>query len=136
GLAGAFVVAMMFGVAVHVGEATLPASEILAALAVIVLGGILIRPHAPHPVIALILFVTAGFVHGYALGESIVGAEATPLFAYFLGLAVIQYAIALGALFMVRTIGVRREPALTRLIGAGMAGLGLAILLQQLAPGA
>jgi urease accessory protein len=135
-LAVGFVAAMMVGVAVHVGEATLPASEVLAALAVILLGAILIRARALHPAVILILFVIAGFVHGYALGESIVGAEPTPLVAYFLGLALIQSAIALGALFVVRTIGVRSEPALVRLIGAGVAGLGFAILVQQLAPGA
>src|SRR6266545_6897017 len=78
GLTVGFVVAMIIGVAVHVGEATLPGSEVLAALAVIVLGAILIRPRAPHPAVALTLFIIAGFAHGYALGESIVGAEPTP----------------------------------------------------------
>jgi urease accessory protein len=136
GLVIGFVVAMMIGVAVHVGEATLPASEILAALAVVVLGAVLIRPRPLPAAVAVVLFAVAGFVHGYALGESIVGAERTPLLAYFIGLAVIQCAIALSALFAVRVLGARREPALARLIGAGVAGLGFAVLLQQLAPSA
>jgi urease accessory protein len=135
-LAVGFVLAMMLGVAVHVGEATLPASEMLAALAVVVLGGVLIRPRPLHPAIALVLFTAAGFLHGYALGESIVGAEPAPLLAYFVGLAVIQSAIALGALFVVRAVSARTEPALARLVGAGVAGLGFALLVQQLAPAA
>jgi len=134
-LAIGFVAAMMVGVAVYVGEATLPASEILAALAVVLLGAVLIRPRPLHPAIALALFTAAGFLHGYALGESIVGAEATPLLAYFAGLALIQSAIALGALFAVRALSAGAEPALARLIGAGVAGLGFALLVQQLAPG-
>ena len=134
-LAIGFVVAMMIGVAVHVGEATLPANEILAALAVVVLGAALIRPRRLHPAIALVLFTAAGFLHGYALGESIVGAEPAPLLAYFVGLALIQSAIALGALFVVRAVSARGEPALARLVGAGVAGLGFALLVQQLAPG-
>ena len=42
------------------------------------------------------LFALAGLLHGYALGESIVGAEPAPLAAYLIGLAVIQSGIALG----------------------------------------
>jgi urease accessory protein len=37
----------------------------------------------------LALFVMVGLIHGYALGESIYGAERTPLAAYPVGLAVI-----------------------------------------------
>ncbi|MCK6452758.1 MAG: HupE/UreJ family protein [Alphaproteobacteria bacterium] len=46
---------------------------------------------------AIALFSLAGLLHGYAYGESIVGAEPAPLVAYLLGLACIQYAVALGA---------------------------------------
>ena len=46
---------------------------------------------------ALALFAVVGLIHGYALGELIYGAERTPLYAYLLGLAVIQSAIALAA---------------------------------------
>ena len=53
---------------------------------------------------ALVLFAMVGAVHGYALGESIYGAEPTPLYAYLLGLAVIQSAIALAAATVARSI--------------------------------
>ena len=78
-----------------------------------------------------------GVIHGYALGESIYGAERTPLYAYLIGLAVIQSVIALAATHVTRSL-VRRSPDLSavRLVGAGITGIGLAILMQQIIPGA
>ena len=78
-LAVGFVLAMMAGVAVHLHGATVPAAELLVALSVIVLGAILLRtPQLPVSA-ALGLFVLVGLTHGYALGESIYGAERTAL---------------------------------------------------------
>ena len=129
-----FVAAMTAGVAVHLREATVPASEILVALSVIALGATLVLRKALPPGAALGLFVIAGLVHGYALGESIVGAEPTPLAAYLIGLAVIQAAIALGAMMLVRLVAhpAWGDLAPVRLVGAGIAGVGLAILVQQI----
>jgi urease accessory protein len=136
-LAIAFVLAMVAGVAVHLHGTTVPAAELLVALSVIVLGVVLLRvPQLPVSG-ALGLFVLVGLTHGYALGESIYGAERTPLTAYLIGLAVIQSAIALAAMTIAR--GVTRlsgEPSTLRLIGAGIAGIGLALLVQQIIPAA
>jgi glycerol kinase len=57
--------------------------------------------------------------------------------AYLAGLAVIQSAIALAAMNVARLL-VRRaaEPMALRLVGAGIAGVGLAIFVQQLIPAA
>jgi urease accessory protein len=134
-LAVAFVVTMMAGVAVHLHGTTVPAAELLVALSVLVLGLILLRaPELPVSA-ALGLFVLVGLMHGYALGESIYGAERTPLIAYLLGLAVIQSAVALGAMAVAR--GVMRQgtrPLALRFIGAGIAGIGIAVLMQQIVP--
>lgn len=134
-LAVAFVAAMMAGVAVHLHGTTVPAAELLVALSVLILGAILLRiPQLPAGA-ALGLFVLTGLTHGYALGESIYGAEQTPLAAYLLGLAVIQSAVALGALAFARAVTRRtREPLTVRFVGAGIAGVGLAVLVQQLIP--
>ncbi len=131
-----YVLAMIAGAALHVGQATLPASEILVALSVIVLGLVTIRRRALDALTALALFVLAGFFHGYALGESIAGAEPTPLYGYFTGLAVIQSAVALGAMRLARRLaaGIAAASPL-RLVGAGIAGIGLAMLVQQIVPG-
>lgn len=134
-LAVAFVVAMMCGVAVHLQAVTVPAAEILVAVSVILLGTILLRrPDLPSTG-ALVLFVLVGLIHGYALGESIYGAEPTPLYAYLLGLAVIQSLVALGAMSIARVLA-RDDVVKLRLAGAGIAGIGLAVLMQQIIPAA
>jgi urease accessory protein len=132
-LAVAFVVAMMCGVAVHLQAVTVPAAEILVAVSVILLGTILIRRTDLPLAGALALFVLVGLIHGYALGESIYGAERTPLVAYLIGLAVIQSVVALSAMSIARIVA-GKDAVKLRLIGAGIAGIGLAVLVQQIIP--
>jgi urease accessory protein len=130
-----FVIAMMAGVAVHLHGATVPGAELLVALSVIALGAILLTHKEMSAAAALALFAAVGLLHGYALGESIYGAEQTPLAAYLLGLAVIQAVIALVAMRIAGLIArVDRIPL--RLVGAGIAGIGVAVLVQQIIPGA
>ena len=74
----------------------------------------------------------AGLVHGYAFGESIYGAEASPLAAYLVGLVVVQAVLATAVALIARRSGAAAvEP---RLAGAAIAGIGLAILAGQLLP--
>jgi urease accessory protein len=136
-LAIGFVLAMMAGVALHLHGTTVPGAEILVALSVIFLGVFMLRGRDVAAGVAFISFAVVGLIQGYALGESIYGAEPTPLYAYLLGLAVIQSAIALAAVQITRAIA--RRPAVNsplRLVGAGIAGIGLAVLMQQIVPGA
>ena len=135
-LVPAYVVAMMLGVGAHLLGAGVPAAEILVALTVLALGGILLQQRQMPSAVALVLFAVVGLIHGYALGESIFGAERTPVIAYLIGLAVIQTLIALGAMYVTRTILARGDAITPRLIGAGIAGIGIAILVQQLVPAA
>jgi len=133
----AFVAAMMAGVALHLHGATVPGAEILVALTVLMLGVFMVsRRHMPVGS-ALVLFAAVGIIHGYALGESIYGAEQTPLYAYLFGLAIIQGAIALAAAYLARSL-VLGSSVVTplRLMGAGIVGIGLAVLMQQIVPGA
>jgi urease accessory protein len=132
-LAVAFVAAMMCGVAVHLQAVTVPAAEIMVALSVFALGTILLRRRDLPLAAALALFVVVGLIHGYALGESIYGAERTPLVAYLLGLAVIQSVVALAAMGIARGFA-KSDAVKLRLIGAGVAGIGLAVLVQQIIP--
>src|SRR5689334_1342754 len=129
----AFVLAMMAGVALHLHGATMPGAEILVALSVIALGALMLGDRQMPVGAALLLFAMVGAVHGYALGESIYGAEPTPLYAYLLGLAVIQSAVALVAARIAGSIMTRSaDISPLRFIGAGIAGIGLAVLMQQL----
>jgi len=136
-LAVAFVLAMIAGVALHLHGATVPGAEILVAFSVIALGAQMLPRRQMPAAAALVLFAMVGIIHGYALGESIYGAEPTPLYAYLLGLAVIQSAIALAAAKIAGGL-LRRSSDLSplRLVGAGIAGIGLAVLMQQVIPAA
>lgn len=133
-LALGFVVAMMVGVAAHLGGTTVPFAELLVALTVVGLGAAMLRSPALPVAAALCLFAAVGFVHGYALGESIYGAERSPLLAYLLGLAIIQSVIALAAMAVTRML-MRGDSPAVRLVGAGIAGIGLTLLVQQIVPG-
>lgn len=136
-LAIGFVLAMIAGVAAHVHGTTVPAADIMVALSVIFLGAMLLRIRQIRAGAALGLFIVVGLIHGYVLGESIYGAEASPLTAYFIGLAAIQGAVALTAMFATRAVARRQaDVAALRLIGAGIAGIGLAVLMQQVIPAA
>jgi urease accessory protein len=86
----------------------------------------------------LAAFALAGLFHGYALAESIVGAEPTPLYAYFAGLAAIQIAIALVAMGLARKLPrpIFGQHANVRLIGAGIVGLGIGTVVTQLSAAA
>ena len=136
-LAVGFVVAMIAGVAVHLRGVSLPGAEILVALSVIALGVAMLRRRDMSAIAALVLFAVVGLLHGYVLGESIYGAEPTPLTAYLLGLAVIQSAVALAAMSVARMLARQTaDVSPLRLTGAGIAGIGLAVVMQQIVPGA
>jgi urease accessory protein len=127
---------MIAGVAAHVRGTTVPGAEIMVALSVIFLGAMLLRNRQIPAGAALGLFIAVGLIHGYALGESIYGAEASPLIAYLIGLAAIQSAVALAAMFAVRAAVAQRQTGVPtlRLAGAGIAGIGLAVLMQPVIP--
>jgi urease accessory protein len=133
GLIIGFVVAMMAGVAAHLQGASVPGAEFIVAGTVVALGAIVLTHRRLSAAVALVLFVAVGWIHGYALGESIFGAEQTPLAAYLIGLAVIQSAIALAAMRIARLL-MQPDGLRLRLVGAGIAGIGLAILVQQAVP--
>ena len=70
------------------------------------------------------LFAAGGAVHGYALGESIIGAEATPLAAYLIGLVAVQTALTTGIALAARSLtkGSLAAPSLQlRLAGLAVA---------------
>jgi urease accessory protein len=94
----AFVGATVIGTLYHLSAADLPMAETVIALSAL-LGGVavLLRRSAPALLIGG-LFGLIGVFHGYAYGESIIGAEQTPLLSYLIGFALIQYAIIAGGI--------------------------------------
>jgi urease accessory protein len=136
GLAAVFVVATAIGVAIHVAGVGLPLAEIMVALSVLLAGILIVRGRALPAAAWATLFAVAGLLHGYAFGESIYGAETSPLDAYLLGLVVIQTAlIALVAVVVRRMAASLAEPT-PRLLGAVIVGVGFTVLIGQLIPGA
>lgn len=119
----AFSVAVIAGVGLHLTQVDLPASELFVGLTTLLIGGLVIARQSMGAGLALLLFAVAGLVHGYALGESIVGAEASPLVAYLLGLLIMQTAIGVSVYAAVRSLA--RWPA--RTAGLTVAGVLVAI---------
>jgi urease accessory protein len=90
-----FIAGTVLGCFVHLQDLDLPGSEAAIAFSLVVLAAIVgMRTKIPLGLTA-ILFAAAGILHGYAYGESIVGAEPAPLGAYIAGFALVQYSIAI-----------------------------------------
>lgn len=119
----AFSVAVIAGVGLHLARIDLPASELFVGLTTLLIGALVIARQSMGAGVAALLFAIAGLVHGYALGESIVGAEASPLMAYLLGLLAIQTAIGVSVYAAVRSLA--RWPA--RTTGLTIAGVLVAL---------
>lgn len=123
GVVLAFSVAVIAGVGLHLTEVELPASELFVGMTTLLIGVLVIVRQSMGAGLAMLLFAVAGLVHGYALGESIVGAEASPLMAYLVGLLVIQTAIGVAVYGAV--LALARWPA--RITGLTVAGALVAL---------
>ncbi len=130
-----FVAASALGVAIHVSGVNLPGAELVVAASVILAGSLLATNGKARSslVVWVALFAVAGLFHGYAYGESIFGAERTPLEAYLAGLVIVQTALATGVALLMRRPWM--EPVMSaRLAGVVIAGIGLAVLAGQIVP--
>jgi urease accessory protein len=126
----AFSAAMMVGVSLHLSRADIPAAELLAGLATLAVGGLVLVRLPVSSIAAVGLFAIAGLLHGYLLAESMVGAEPSPIIAYLAGLLVIQTAVAGAAFVAVRRL--MRSPIGTRSASLLVAG-GLVALMGGIA---
>jgi urease accessory protein len=92
-----FISGSVVGCCAHVLGYTIPWSELAIALT-LALAAVVVGTRSRAPIGALATAITiAGAVHGYAYGESIVGAERAPLVAYIAGFALIQYGIVVAS---------------------------------------
>ncbi len=127
-----FIAVSAVGVALHVRGVPLPGVEALVALTVLVAGAAIALGRSLHAGVWAALFAVAGLFHGYAFGESIFGAEASPLAAYLLGLVIVQAVLVTAVALLARRLGPAAiEP---RLAGAAIAGIGIAVLAGQMLP--
>jgi urease accessory protein len=129
-----FVGASAIGLALHVHGVVLPATESVLAGSLLIAGAMLARGARFGSVIWASLFSLAGLFHGYAFGESIVGAEPTPLAAYLLGLVMIQILLTTATALVIRRQGASGIVPASRLVGAAICGVGVAVLGGQILP--
>jgi urease accessory protein len=133
----AFVALSAAGVLVHIAELDVPMVEPLVALTVLAAGAALIWSRAVTRPAWLVLAGLAGLLHGYAFGESIVGAERTVLGAYLVGIALVTALIATAAMLIARKVLAPDGALSPRLRTAGiMLGcIGAVLLAGTLMPG-
>lgn len=126
-----FLLTALAGTGIHLMGLDLPIPEVLIALSVVGLGVLLAVPNSPHIAVISGLGAIAGLFHGYAYGESIVGAAMSPLVAYLLGFTGIQWAIAMTAAWVGQRLLGRLEevPGLSlRFAGFSLCGIGVTLL--------
>lgn len=107
----AFIGATIGGTVLHLGAANIPMSETLVALSVVIVGILALTRRYPGAFALSAIFAASGILHGYAYGESIVGAEATPLLAYLTGFAAVQYALIIGGVLGLERLAKHSEKA-------------------------
>lgn len=131
-----FILATVAGVGLHLFSLDLPFSEAVIATSVLLAGGLLAAGINLPAAAWGLLFSVAGLCHGYAYGESIVGAENSPLLAYFIGFAIIQFVIATVARILAERAsdGGLANAMGPRVTAGVVAGVGLVFFAGQLIP--
>ena len=124
----AFVAATAIGTAIHLQSIDLPVPELIVSASVLVMGIFLAREKQMNLAIITAIGAIAGIFHGYAYGESIVGAETTALGAYLLGFCSIQLAISAIAFYIARSIVKTPTSIWLRFAGFTISGIGFAFV--------
>jgi urease accessory protein len=133
----AYIAAMLVGCLMMSLGVTLPAKEIVIALSLLTVGGIVLSGRSLGLAPALGLFAVFGLFHGSAFGDSIAAQETAMgtqvLVGYLIGLGITQYAIAVGAGWAAlklwhATASTAIQP---RLAGAMVAGVGMFLVLEN-----
>jgi urease accessory protein len=127
----AFVGAAMVGCLLHVARFDLPRVETSIAASLVISGVIACAALQSSVALTAAVLGGLGVLHGYAYGESIVGAEPTPLVAYLVGLALVQAAVA-SVVLRATARGASPPDArgfrIMRILGAGSALVGAFVL--------
>ncbi|HZM33550.1 MAG TPA: HupE/UreJ family protein [Burkholderiales bacterium] len=125
----AFVIASVLAAALRAAGAGLELHEAWVAVSLLVLAALLLGRATLPPAVLAALFAAGGMVHGQALGASVVGAEQSPLAAYFIGLIVVQCAIAASGWALCAWVRGRwPSMPLQRFMGATLGGAALLFL--------
>ncbi len=127
-----FVAGTLLGCLAAVAGFELAINEWLVLASVLILGGAVAFGHNRFGPLEMGGFALAGLFHGMAYAEAVIGAEMSPIVAYLIGFAIIQSAIAIGAMMLVKALWQNEKLALNaRLGGALVAGIGLAFAIES-----
>ena len=132
----AYIAAMAIGCLMMSFGTGLPVKETIIALSLLVVGGIVASGRALNLIPALVLFAGFGLFHGSAFGDSIASQEAgvggVVLIGYLIGLAALQYAIAMASTYAIKTVfgATEATAANARVAGAIVAGIGVFLTLE------
>ncbi len=129
-----FILGTLAGTLLHLRAPDVPYAEALVAASLIGLGVLLFRrSEFLRGNAATALFAACGIAHGYAYGEAIIGAEATPLLAYLSGFSMVQFAIVLCGYAIAYYIA-RAKPAfpMPEASGAALGSIGAGFLMYAL----
>lgn len=130
----AFLLGAWSGTALHLHKSILAYPDAWVAMSLVLLGVLLfVTSSLLKSKVAVGAFAIAGIAHGYAYGESIVGAEPTPLFAYLAGYTMVQLLVVLLGYSAAHYID-SKHPAFRALKvwGSGLASAGIAFLVFSL----
>lgn len=118
--AAMFVFSGLLGTGIHLLRFDVPAAEVVVSATVVLLGlALFAQRRLPDGARALGYLAPIGLLtgafHGYAYGESIVGAESAPLGGYLLGFTAVQLALIFGARSLGRAAAIRSPAFRARL---------------------
>ncbi len=125
------------GVAINMAGVVLPASEILVAASILLLGSIGVFGKTLTLMPLILLFAGLGVCHGWAFGQTLVLQEMVApsvLIGYLIGLSVVQWLLAVGSgLAVTRMLGaLTAADVRARLACAVATGVGLTFLLENI----
>jgi urease accessory protein len=116
----AFVGLSLVGCLVHVARLRVPGAELLLAGSIVLAALLALRNQRSAPWTALV--AASGLLHGYAYGESMVGAEQTPLLAYLAGFGIVQLTLLWSVQALIKQVDARGAG-----LGAARVQKGLAL---------
>src|SRR4051812_13975846 len=133
-----FSAGLLLGAFLRVMERVIPAADALIAFSVLALGALLVRALPVRAGSAMAVLALAGALQGYGLTSFASGAQDAALYGYLLGVVLIQLLISYGVMLLLPRLQGRTwfQPVWLRLIGAGIVGIGLTLLVDQLMAGA
>jgi urease accessory protein len=131
----AFIFTTAVGTLIHLQSINLPVVELVVSASVLSMGIFLAQTNKTNLTLLTVIGAIAGIFHGYAYGESIVGAETLAIEAYLLGFCLIQLAISAIAFYVGKTI--LKNPTLAahfslHFIGLIISGIGFVFIFNTI----